>query len=215
MKALTILLASALAALPAQAFLVNVAFTDNAFSYTGPLVIGDAGDPWTAFSSGSGTPQAIGGGLTLTATGTFYGYYDTSIPALPPLGATAEYLYSDSTLTFDITGFNPALTYDIYLVANLDSYFDGAGKNATATGLNSVGPVGITNDSSIVTLTQGTNWILLEDVQPTALGAISLVIGNDVGVTALQISAIPEPSTYALLAGLGALGFAAWRRSRR
>lgn len=33
-------------------------------------------------------------------------------------------------------------------------------------------------------------------------------------VTSLTISAVPEPSTYAALAGLAALGFVAWRRRR-
>lgn len=34
------------------------------------------------------------------------------------------------------------------------------------------------------------------------------------GPANLQFSAVPEPSTYAALFGLGALGFAAWRRRR-
>lgn len=37
----------------------------------------------------------------------------------------------------------------------------------------------------------------------------------DFSVTSFTISAIPEPSTYAALAGLGALGFAVWRRANR
>ena len=31
-------------------------------------------------------------------------------------------------------------------------------------------------------------------------------------IDSVTVSAIPEPSTYAMLAGLGALGLAAWRR---
>ena len=33
-------------------------------------------------------------------------------------------------------------------------------------------------------------------------------------VTAPLLAAIPEPSTYATLAGLAVLGFAAWRRRK-
>jgi len=44
----------------------------------------------------------------------------------------------------------------------------------------------------------------------------SELVGNDAKFTAtFATAAIPEPSTYAALFGLGALGFAAWRRSRR
>lgn len=215
MKLLATLLASALAALPAQAFLANVAFTDNgAFAYTGPLVIGDPGDPWTAFSVGNGT-QTIATGVDLTVSGADFAiYYDTA-PALPPTDVTGEYIYASGSLAFDLTGLDPAMTYDIYLVANLDGYFDGSARNVTASGLNAVGPVAITNDSSVLVLTQGANWILLDDVQPTALGAINIAVASDVGVTALQISAIPEPSAFAALAGLGALALVVRRRSHR
>jgi hypothetical protein len=43
----------------------------------------------------------------------------------------------------------------------------------------------------------------------------SATVIYDVGIDDVHITAVPEPSAYAALAGLGVLGFAAYRRRRR
>jgi hypothetical protein len=70
------------------------------------------------------------------------------------------------------------------------------------------------------TLTAGTNY--------NGIGLFDRIVGQDTTnlsssfniayyerATTFSISAIPEPSTYAAFAGLGALGLAAWRRRRQ
>ncbi|PAW66058.1 MAG: hypothetical protein B9S34_09020 [Opitutia bacterium Tous-C1TDCM] len=47
------------------------------------------------------------------------------------------------------------------------------------------------------------------------LGLAYVTGGGDLAYAFASVSAIPEPSTYALCAGLGALGLALWRRTRR
>lgn len=56
------------------------------------------------------------------------------------------------------------------------------------------------------------NIALLESFAGAAFSSAS---GQNFSPLSVQLSAVPEPSTYAAFAGLGVLGFAAWRRQRR
>lgn len=65
----------------------------------------------------------------------------------------------------------------------------------------------------------GSNQLLMNAATAQGLGvrtlsAIEMGILTDLGYT-LNASAVPEPSTYALLVGAAALGFVGWRRRRR
>lgn len=55
--------------------------------------------------------------------------------------------------------------------------------------------------------TGGDDTISIRDTSNAVVGSFA--------VTGVSISAVPEPSTYAALAGLAALGFVAWRRRQR
>lgn len=77
-----------------------------------------------------------------------------------------------------------------------------------------------TNTFTLASVDVNTNgqWGLSHD--PGQGNSFSVVVsGNsliaDGGTPLARVSAIPEPSTYAMLAGLAALGLAAWRRRRQ
>ncbi len=90
------------------------------------------------------------------------------------------------------------------LAANFDSGHDHTFLIAATTG----GITGFSADSFDLDLTgfqndlAGGSWSIAQS-------------GNNLSLVFTAASAIPEPSTYAVLAGLGALGFALWRRQRR
>lgn len=65
-------------------------------------------------------------------------------------------------------------------------------------------------------------WIAWSNVAPTAGGEITIQISSEtlssssrMAINAMQITAIPEPSTYAAIFGLGALGMILLRRKLR
>jgi hypothetical protein len=64
-------------------------------------------------------------------------------------------------------------------------------------------------------------WITWSGVSPTASNEIIIHISTQtnnsssrMALNAMQITAVPEPATYAALAGLLALGVVIWRRRR-
>ena len=76
-------------------------------------------------------------------------------------------------------------------------------------------------DTSLQNIAQGT---ALSSFDVSSTNDLSVVVGYGAGfstmgnmygsVTGYSVSAIPEPSTYAMLGGIGALGLVAWRRRR-
>ncbi|MCH8476264.1 MAG: PEP-CTERM sorting domain-containing protein [Opitutales bacterium] len=144
--------------------------------------------------------------------------------------------------TMVLSGLKQGFTYDIEIASGLaqggstgstglgrdPNEFEMMGGNGLVEGFNphlnfNLGttvtwypnPAG-TNDDNI---SQG--WILWEGVTPDAQGEITLTIrglsgSNSRGtLNAMQITAIPEPSTYAAIFALGALGMILLRRKLR
>lgn len=212
---LTVLGASLLASIgtASAVFVTNVAFSDVPVSYTGAAAVGGASDTWATWIAGNESAASIGGGVSMEVTGADAApYYNTGVFFAPYTPILTNYIYSPGTLTLTFTGLNNLLTYDFTAIASLDLYFDGSAKSLSAVGFNTVNGV-ITNNSSIAPFTSGTNFITLAGITPTAGGQITMTLGADVGLNAVQITTIPEPSTYVLL-GLGLASLAILRRKK-
>ena len=153
--------------------------------------------------------------------------------------ASSTYLVSpksgSSSLTVKISGYEANQSgIDLSFVAGVP--FEGAGSwasYATLSGVNSSvsGSVSyVANSASVVTTTElpaasGTiapfsaaiysfSGLTADDD-----GSISFVVdgidAHSAGLSAIKVSAVPEPSAFGLLAGAGALAFVAARRRRR
>jgi hypothetical protein len=89
---------------------------------------------------------------------------------------------------------------------------DGTGVTTLIDSIDMVGaPSGIFVSDAAIYFTQQYHGVYRANLDGT--GLTQLVTGSsDYRFIDGQVSAIPEPSTYALLAGGLALGLAAWRR---
>jgi len=99
---------------------------------------------------------------------------------------------------FTASGFNPATTGDVVFFNN------GGTLLSPVYALNDV----FTLSAGTFTTTNSYSGALPSD------GTYSTFIATDDGRNLSGAGAVPEPSTYAVFAGLGVLGFAAWRRRR-
>ncbi|HEX8309913.1 MAG TPA: PEP-CTERM sorting domain-containing protein [Chthoniobacteraceae bacterium] len=211
-----VILASAIGALalaftPAASAATNIAFNNDAeFSFTGPAVVGDSGDTWFQFTTVDAGPILVGDGISVTVSGSDGAFYGgDSLTGFEPI--TKDEIYSGGTLTITLSGLVISQSYNITGIASVDNYFDEGGdggntKTFTATGTNTVSNT-LFNNSSVDTFQDGVNYRTLAGVQPTAGGVITLTLKTDVSLNALQIVAVPEPTSVLLgLVGVGMIG---------
>jgi hypothetical protein len=102
-----------------------------------------------------------------------------------------------SSLALDANG-NPFIAYQT------------TGNVVEIASYNGVGWVSDTIGNGTLGISQGEQF----DFAGGRLGLSFLTSGGDLAYSYASVSAIPEPSTYAILAGAGALGLAAWRKRR-
>ena len=97
--------------------------------------------------------------------------------------------------------------------------FNGYTDNITSGGANPTGPYFDFFSQTLEKNTNGTNSLNLYQVQPGTAGAPATNLGyftlNGSALTFNAFTAIPEPSTYAAILGVVALGVAAYRRQRQ
>jgi hypothetical protein len=159
------------------------------------LAVGASNATTTALGPVSiGAPLAFGG---FAAPGPFLDIFTFTLPANSGSG------YTVSNFTFLPAQFNTVFT-NFNLVSNADGIIGNADDHVVASATSA----GAANMSLTFAANAGGNYYL---------SVIGLTNGTSGGVYngAISVSAVPEPQTYALmLAGVGMVGFLAFRRSR-
>ncbi len=168
----------------------------------------DSGIPEFTFDfSGKGISEIASMELNLTMSYTDpiplsgQGPPNLSASLQAPDGTTSVAVFSLSSSTQTTVNFTGAKFLDsgIALPANDVTYTGSYAPSSLFSGFNSLSSENI----------NGTWKLLLADS-----AAIGLDNGNVNSATSLTITAVPEPSAYAAMMGLGMLGFAAFRRFR-
>lgn len=195
--------------------------------YTGQGAYADPGNNfWNAVTS------TAGGANFLASDGTTVTTLSFSVAGIPSGqigqggtpgfagGLLADYYYVTGTTpaTFTIGGLTAGHSYDFYFYSQAGS--SGA-SNRAATFILDGNTQNLTANFA-GSFVQGTNYVLFSlTPSGTSLSGsfVGSLGGNEAELNGLQIvdhgAAIPEPSTYAALAGLAALGLAALRRRQR
>lgn len=162
-------------------------------------------------STGAGVASGIAA-FTSTASGQTHTFV---------AGSVGDYLAGTTAGVFTFTGLDTTKTYTIEFFASRAS--GGAGRNTQFV----VSNAGLSADST-VTLNAGdnvSNTAFVAGFAPSAGGQLTITVSaiaptngfhylNALALTAVP-AAVPEPSAFAALAGLGALGAVALRRRRR
>ncbi len=139
-------------------------------------------------------------------------------PALPavPVTAFGDFVWasgSGATHTLVLSGLDASLFYDIVVINQT------IGADSTKEDMVTITGAGLPSSNTIVrTDANGGQYHSFTAVAPTLAGLITIDSTHEEGtnpvLNAVLITAIPEPSAFALLAGLGALGLLARRRRR-
>lgn len=169
----------------------------------------------TGTLGGSGT---IGGATTIQSGGTLA---PGNSPGLLTFGGDLT-LNSGSTSAFQIDGTDRGTTYDAVNVAGTTTFggtlaLDFSTTIADGNVLNLFGGTGTkTGDFDYITATGSYSGSFTDNNGYWTLvsGGQTLAFSTATGNLAFGVSAVPEPSTYAALAGLAALGLAFIRRRR-
>jgi hypothetical protein len=216
---------AAFASATLHAQLVSIDFSNGSVP-SGAAAIGSPGDVWNGLPQGdnlaggsySGFVDSTGApvaGLSLAfgslSPSDSYGSYpgDGGLAGSPLFDQYRSFFdNATGSITFTLSGLTAA-SYDVYLYAQGDSFTNGT--NTMTIGLASDA---MNTSHTTASLTAGVNYASILGVVPTA-GTLAIQLsgsGNYVVANGLQIQAVPEPSTWAALAGAGALLLALRRR---
>ena len=215
------LAAAAFLAATSQAAVINIDVQGTSFGgtvadYTGVSANGPiaSDNTWTYFNT-VGVPDA-GDSITVSGVtftfGTGWGGTYGNAPNQNNLQADRAFTTATGTGTFTISGLTPFGLYDLALITDLQSTDYTIG---TTTMTASGGDLGALANGAL-TFTGGVGHALFSGISASDLGDITFsttaAAGSNNGVlTGLQIDAVPEPSSAALL-GLGGLALILRRR---
>lgn len=180
--------------------------------------------------SGGITGVTFGNSFDLLATGPDAGNYDNTFIIGGTITGGSISAGTTITIAYDFTlAKNAFVTSDVVWSVKFSDAVNNPGNSVTGAALVASGTLSTASASfsgsgtySFTTgVSAGTNFRLF--VEATHTGALGImppeVTGtmNDTGYggEGFTIGAVPEPSTYALFAALGALGWAVWRRRNR
>jgi hypothetical protein len=198
-------------------------------SYSGQGAYSDPGNNyWNTFTSTAGGTNLLASDGVTSTTISF------SVSGIPSgqlgfggtptfagsLLADYYYLYGTTPATFAIGGLTPGHSYDVYIYSQPGSSgvtdraatftLGSESKNLTALSINS--------------FEENTNYVVfhVSSIGGTSLNGsfVGSMGGNEAELNGMQIvdlgvTPVPEPSTYAAIAGLVLLGFAAGQRRPR
>ncbi|WP_156679990.1 PEPxxWA-CTERM sorting domain-containing protein [Sphingomonas profundi] len=205
------------------ASIVNVHFTGpqrTVSEQVGPGVVGSAGDKWNQLFDNQGTASlvdsnnaATGYSITYSAQGTYASDPSyTQFTGTPFANLMQGYLYSSSgPITATISGLNANQSYSLYAITQGDNNTRGRRNDLTVNGQSASNLN--TNASSFIA---GDNYALFTG-RANALGQIVLSDTPGVGEANLNgfqlTSAVPEPTTWAMM--IGGFGFVGGAMRRR
>ena len=203
-------------AVSAGKLVVNGSAAGSAFTINSGATLGGSGTVGTLTVASGGilapgnSPGTLTAGNTTFAGGATFQFQlnDASGSA----GTAWDLLAVNGTLTLNATSDNP-FTLDLTSLTSADVAGDAANFHSAAdysfTFLTTTdGVSGFSSDAFTIDTSHFTNPF-------TGTWSVSLTnSGHDLTLNYTGASAIPEPSTYAALAGLAALGLAFWRRRR-
>lgn len=188
-------------------------------TYTGATTV-SAGTLSVTGSLASGSAVSVASGSTLRGTGTIGG--TTTIASGGTLAAGTS-TSAIGTLTFSSTLDTSAASVSLKLNSTSGTFdlitSSGAVTLGSATlSLSDIGSGSWTGTSSAFSILHGASiagtFSGLSDGSSIVVGSNTFTINYTATDVTLTVSAVPEPSTYAVIAGLGVLALAGCRRRR-